>query len=183
MRTNVPEKLISILHAIDETGSQELIRLTILKRWFQHSSRLKSFAVFIAKRAISRSGKAKGKEAELFALSKALLRTINEYEPNIDNNKAKSLLNNLCKYQNDEKRQKWSNVRIIQNKNLYLIEEGIRIYLFDSENISAGYRLAVSYCENYDAKYGNTLNSGSTYKINEIVRFMFNMEAFEEYNS
>jgi hypothetical protein len=71
--TDIPEKIVSILQDIDQFGSQEPTRLTVLKKWFQVSSRVKSFAIFVAKRASSRSGKVKSGEKELFKLSRELL--------------------------------------------------------------------------------------------------------------
>lgn len=84
MRTNIPEKIVSILENVDQFGSQEPSRLTVLKKWFQVPSRLKSFAIFVAKRASSRSGKVKSDEKELFCLSRELLNGIDVAKPSVD---------------------------------------------------------------------------------------------------
>ena len=62
MRTDIPEKLLRIVSDIEDKGPQELTRLTVLKRWFKDPLQLSSFAIFIARRAFSRKGKAKGEE-------------------------------------------------------------------------------------------------------------------------
>jgi hypothetical protein len=61
-----------------------------------------------------------------------------------------------------------------------LIEEGLKIYLGNNTDPSAGYRLAVSYCEHYDPAYGNMLDDKSLFKIEEIIRFMFTYEGLSE---
>jgi hypothetical protein len=67
MFTEVPEKLQRIIDDIGEHGCAELTRLTVLKKWFEHSGRLVSFGVWVAARAASRKGKTKGDAAMLFA--------------------------------------------------------------------------------------------------------------------
>jgi hypothetical protein len=51
IRTNISDKLREIVAAIDQRGSVNLTRLTVLKKWFEASSRLSSFAIFIADQA------------------------------------------------------------------------------------------------------------------------------------
>ena len=46
--------------------------------------------------------------------------------------------------------------------------------------LTAGYRLAPDCWQNHDSRYGNGLNGPSRTKIEEIVRFMFTLEALEE---
>jgi hypothetical protein len=68
-----------------------------------------------------------------------------------------------------------------KNHNLYLIEEGLRIYLGNTTDPSAGYRLAASYCEHDALTYGTMLDDKSLFKIEEIVRFMFTYEGLSEF--
>lgn len=177
MRTNVPEKLLKISLDIKQNGPQNVTRLTVLKSWFSDSDRLASFAVFIAKRASGRKGKSKGDAATLFIDTRNLLKNAKDVRPRISADKAKDLYQKLSNYQKEYKKLKWSSVRIIKNQNLYLIEEGLRIFLWDHSNPYAGYRLAADYCEHYDPTNFNSLDEKSIYKIEEIVRFMFAYEA------
>ena len=60
-----------------------------------------------------------------------------------------------------------------------LVEKAMEITLARDSSPAAGYKLAADYCQNYDPKYGNTLNGPSRTKILEIVRWMFTHEALE----
>jgi len=180
MRTNIPEKLIKIAEEIETTGQANLTRLTVLKKWFEQPHRLASFAIFIAKRACSRKGKTAEETAEFFRDARSLLSQTSLLNPLIARNDAEKLYFRLKDYQNDHKRIGWDSVRIVKNQNLYLIEEGLRIYLWCTNSPRDGYRFAVVHCEHYDPKFGNSLNGPSLTKLHEIVRFMFSIEALED---
>lgn len=180
MRTDVPEKLLRISSDIGEKGPQELMRLTVLKRWFKDPLRLSSFAIFIARRACSRKGKTKFEEATLFKKTSELLQNAPVREPHISADEAKSLFHELSSYQSECQNHGWNTVRILKNHNLYLIEEGLRIYLWNNTDPSAGYRLAVSYCKHYDPAFGTMLDNKSLFKLEEIIRFMLTYEGLSE---
>jgi len=180
LRTDIPEKLLMIASDIEEKGPQNLTRLTVLKRWFKDPIRLGSFAIFIAKRASSRKVKAKDEEAILFKKASTLLKNTQVYNPQICRDEVQSLFQELSSYQDELKRQSWNTIRILKNHNLYLIEEGLRIYLSTNYDASAGYRLATSYCEHYAPAYGAMLDDKSIFKIEEIIRFMFVCEGLSE---
>ena len=180
MRTNIPEKVVSILRHIDQFGSQEPTRLTVLKKWFQVPSRAKSFGIFVANRASGRSGKVKSDEKELFRLSRKLLNGADVVKPSVDKRKARGLHRKLHDFQKEQKRTRWAMIRIIKNWNLFLIEEGLQIYLNSTYDVGAAYKLASDYCRHYDPRYGDTLNLGSRHKLKEIIRFMFTVEALED---
>lgn len=180
MRTNISEKLIGITEEIESTGHASLTRLTVLKRWFAHPHRLAAFAVFIAKRACSRKGKSSPETVKLFREARDLLSKATLLNPMLDRQQAESLYRRLKAFQSEHKRVGWDSVRLVKNRNLYLIEEGLRIYLWCIDSPRDGYRLAVDYCEHYDPRYGNSLNGPSLSKLHEIVRFMFNVEGLED---
>ena len=100
--------------------------------------------------------------------------------PSVDKRKARGLCRKLGTFQKDHKRTRWAVVRIIKNWNLFLVEQGLQIYLDSPNDAAAGYKLASDYCRHYDPRYGSTLNSGSTHKLKEIISFMFAVEAREE---
>lgn len=180
MRTEIPEKIVSILQDVERFGSQEPSRLTVLKKWFQVTSRLKSFAIFVAKRALSHSGKVKSDEKEPFRLSRELLNGVDVVKPSVDKRRAKGLCRKLHDFQKDRGSTRWAVVRIIKNWNLFLVEQGLQIYLDRANDVAAGYKLASDYCRHYDPRYGSTLNSGSKHKLKEVISFMFAVEACEE---
>lgn len=181
MRTNIPEKLIKITEEIEGKGQANLTRLTVMKKWFEHPHRLASFAIFVANRACSRKGKTAAETVELFRDVRTLLANAPLFNPMIARNEAEKLYIRLKDFQNEHTKVGWDSVRMLKNRNLYLIEEGFRIYLWRTDSPSDGYRLAAEFCEHYDSKYGNSLNGPSLTKLNEIVRFMFNIEAMEDW--
>jgi hypothetical protein len=180
MRTHVPEKLISIADQINEGGSVALTKLTVLKKWFERPSRLSSFAIFVASNACSRKGKTARDAAILFREARQLLAELDVYAPNIHRVEAEKLHRRLKEFQNEYKSSSWGQVRLIYNQNLFLVEEGLRIYLWHTDSPSQGYRLAANYCEHYDPRYGNGLNGASYTRIHEIARFMLTFEALEK---
>jgi hypothetical protein len=180
MRTQVPEKLISIADQIKEGGSVALTKLTVLKKWFERPSRLSSFAVFIAEQACSRKGKTTRDATILFLESRQLLAEVDVYTPNIPRVEAEKMHRRLREFQNEYKSSSWGQVRLIYDQNLFLVEEGLRIYLWHTDSPSQGYRLAANYCEHYDPRYGNGLNGTSYIRIHEIARFMLTLEALEK---
>jgi len=180
MRTTIPEKLLTVAAEIKEYGSANLTRLTVLKRWFEPPHRLSSFAIFIAKRASGRKGKSTGEADRLFRKARILLKGTNIFCPEVPKEAAEKLYDHLHAFQNEHKRLRWGTARIIKNHHLFLIEEGLRVYLWHSNLPQEGYRLAANYCKHYDPSYGDCLTGPSYTKIHEIVRFMFTIEALED---
>jgi hypothetical protein len=181
MRTNVPEKLLKIVANIEQTGSAPLTRLTVLKKWLEYPGRLPAFALWVARRAALRKGKSMGETAELFAAAKSWLASVAICRvPPYDQQEAETLHSRLRNFQNDHIRGAWGPVRQIKNMNLLLIEQCLAITLQPQPLPVEGYRLAANYCEHYDPRYGNCLNGPSITKIQELVRFMFDIEAQEQ---
>lgn len=179
METAIPEKLLKIADEIEEHGTANLTKLTVLKKWFEHPDRLSSFAMFIANRASGRKGKTTGEAATLFHDARALIGKLPLFRPEVPRQQAEEFYHRLKNFQNEYDQQQWGPVRIIHNRNLFMVEEGLRIYLWPTNPASDGYHLAAYYCENYDSRYGNSLNGPSRTKILEIMRFMFTVEAME----
>jgi hypothetical protein len=71
-------------------------------------------------------------------------------------------------------------VRIIRDHNLFLIECGLHIYLGHGDVPTEGYRLATNYYENYDPRYGTSLNGPSRRRLEEIIDFIDHVEAREK---
>ena len=180
MRTDIPEKVLKIVDDIDAHGSANLTRLAVLKKWFEKPERLSAFAVWIAARATSRKGKTGGEAAELFREAKRLLVGADRCRPKLNRQAVETLHDKLQNFQNEYQNQRWGPVRIIHNWNLMLIEHALAIYLWHADCPPDGYKLAADYCQNYDSRYGNGLSGPSQTKIEEIVRFMFTIEALED---
>jgi hypothetical protein len=180
MLTDIPEKLLKISDEIAARGNANLTRLTVLKKWFDDPGRLPSFAIWVASRASSRKGRTNGEVVKLFRQARALLARVSPYAPKRDRKLAKVLHDRLQTFQNEYKNQHWGPVRIIHNWDLMLVERALAIYLWHSDSPAHGYKLAADYCQHYDSHYGNGLNGPSRTKIEEIVRFMYTLEAMQE---
>jgi hypothetical protein len=176
LKLSVPDKILSIIDSIHENGSQELTRLTVLKKWFQDPNRLSAFSIFIAKRVVHRNQKSQGDAGKLFQEARELLAPVDELNPTISEQQIEKVCDSLHEYQNDTKKLKWARVRIIKVNDLFIIEEAFKILLWDLGNPSSGYRLAAKYCENYDPSYGNNLNKGSVKALKEIANFIMRYE-------
>jgi hypothetical protein len=180
MPQTVLEKLLIIADEIKEGGSVPLTRLTVLKKWFeQNPRRLSSFTILVANRASMRKGGTSGEAAKLFREARALLKVAELFDPQISIDSARKLHGRLHAFQDEYKRLQWGPVRIIRNHDLFLVEEGLRIYQLQTNSPSDGYRLAARVCEHYDPKYGNGLNGPSYLRIKEIASFMVKIEVSE----
>jgi hypothetical protein len=183
MRNQVPEKLLAIVADINTHGSANLTRLTVMKKWFEGKGRLPAFGLWVARRAASRKGKTKAEAGVLLNDARALLGTTSTREDflrPVDKAAARDLHDRARDFQNEYEDQRWARVRIVHCWQLLLVEKGLALYLGQKNTPSDGYQLAANYCENYDPKYGTTLNGPSKTKLMEIARFMFTLEALEE---
>ncbi|MBI1783656.1 hypothetical protein HYR69_00805 [Candidatus Sumerlaeota bacterium] len=180
MFTEIPDKLLLIVDEIDEKGHAPLTKLTVLKKWFKHPGRLGTFALWVGARATSRKGKTKGEAGNLFKQARALLVRQHPVFPKVDRKTAEKLHDNLKLFQNQYEKQRWGPVRIVKNWNLFLVEQGLAVWLWHTNSPADGYKLASDYCRHYDSAYGTDLNGPSRAKIMELVRFMFTVEALED---
>jgi len=183
MRTAVPAKIQKIITDIDTQGNVSLMRLTVLKKWFEHPGRLSAFGLWIAQQAADRKDKTKGEAGTLLAEARALLgsaaTTESLYQP-IDRAAAKSLHDRAREFHNEFQNQQWGPVRIIHCWPLLLVEEGLALHLDRAVTPSDGYKLAADWAQNYDSHYGNGLNGPTRTKLEQLVRFMYTVEAREE---
>src|SRR6516164_5767675 len=147
-RTTISDKLREVAAEIEQRGSARLTRLTVLKKWFEVPSHLSSFAIFIADQASRR--KTTKEASELICKARVLVAGVDVFAPKIARAAATSLYASLQAFQNEQRNVPWGAVRIIRDHNLFLIECGLGIYLRHGDVPTEGYRLAASYCENYD---------------------------------
>lgn len=76
MALTIHQKLGAILAQIDRNGSAELVRLTVLKTWFDKPGRLIAFALWMAQQATTGKPPASETEAALLAQVRDLLAEI-----------------------------------------------------------------------------------------------------------
>ncbi len=183
MCTAVPEKILKIIEDIDTQGNVPLTRLTVLKKWFEGPGRLPAFGLWIARRASGRKGKTKDGAGDLLNETRALLGSAATRESlflQIDRAAAQSLHDRARDFQNEFQKQQWGPVRIVHCWPLLLVEEGLALHLDHAATPSDGYKLAADWAQHYDPRHGNGLNGPSRGKLDELVRFMFNLEAQED---
>ena len=94
--------------------------------------------------------------------------------------KARGLLERARSYQCEFRNQQWGPVRVIDCWPLLLVESGLVIHLRETDAPSDGYKLAADWAQHFDSRYGNGLNGPSRGKLQELVRFMFAVEALED---
>jgi hypothetical protein len=181
----VPEKLLKVADEIAEGGSANLTRLTVLKKWFDGPlgpSRMRAFGAWMAQRAIVNGLKAADDEvAPLFKEARSALRGCDRFPRKFspaEQEKLRTVHNHLRDFQDTYRRIQWGAVRQIENWQLFLVESGLALLMRHSYP-SEAYRLAASYCENYDSRYFNGLNGPSSDRILDIARFVRRMEAAE----
>jgi len=183
MRTAIPEKILRIVHDLDTEGNASLTRLTVLKKWFEHPGRLSAFGLWIARRAAGRKGKTKAEAGALLNETRALLGTASTRESlfqQIDQQAAARLHARARAFHNEFQHQQWGPVRVIHCWPLLLVEEGLALHLGLDQHPSAGYKLAADWTKHYDSRYGDGLNGPSRGKLQELMRFMFALEALED---
>lgn len=183
MRTAVPEKILAIIDEIDIGGNAPLTRLTVLKKWFERSGRLSMFGLWVARRAAGRKGKTKGVHGALLLEASRLLgpaSTRESFFAQPDRRTAEDLHDRARASQAEFKQQAWGPARVVTCWPLFLVEQGLAIYLWHADSPSHGHKLAIDWAQNHDTRQGAGLNGPSRGKLDELVRFMFTVESLED---
>jgi hypothetical protein len=177
---NISHKLQKIISDIKTTGSANLTRLTVLKKWFETKSRLASFGIFIADQASRRAHDGTQEVTELFREAREILADVDVFKPNMPRTRATALHSRLNGFQNERREIKWASVRLLHDNNMFLVESGLALYLWHGDSPAEGYRLAANYCEHYDPRHGNGLNGPSVDRIKEIAGFVLAIVSQEQ---
>ncbi|MFT7116408.1 MAG: hypothetical protein ACI9I0_001620 [Rhodoferax sp.] len=86
------DMLLKITREIAESGSAFVMRLTVLKKWFEQDPKcLPTFVIFIARQALADKGKISRDVAVLFCEAGKLLKAAQMYDLEIDRNAAQKL--------------------------------------------------------------------------------------------
>lgn len=178
MALTIHQKLASIVEEIDREGFTELVRLSVLKKWFDKPGRLIAFALWIAEQATRGEAPASEPEASLLAQVRALLAEL-PARGDLNPRAMRELHGQLEAFQPDYRSRKWGQVRLIYSQALMLVEEAFTICLLHPDDPSLGYKLAADYCGHYDARYGRNLSGPSRDRIREIAEFVARREADE----
>lgn len=178
MALTIQRKLASIVEEIDREGFAELVRLTVLKKWFNEPGRLTAFALWIAEQATTGEAPASEPETALLAQVRALLVDL-PARGDLNPQAMRELHGRLEAFQPDYRSLNWGRVRLVNSKALMLIEDALTNCLRHQDNPTFGYKLAADYCGHYDASYGRNLNGPSRDRVQEIAAFVARREADE----
>jgi hypothetical protein len=178
MALTIHQKLASIVEEIDRKGFAELVRLTVLKKWFEPPGRHRAFALWIAGRAAHIDEPASEAEASLLAEARAFLADIQSHGE-LNPPRMRQFQERLTAFQPDYTQLTWGPVRVVHSKRLMMIEDALAICLWHPDDPRYGYRLAAYYCEHYDARHGNNLNGPSRDRVLEIASFVARREVDE----
>ena len=178
MLTTTADKLTAVIAQIAAQGNAEVLRLTVLKKWFERPGRLQAFALWVAWRALEQGRAAEAPDSDLFAEAEMLLLHRGP-GGRLYRDAAERLHRRLQSFQNTYKRFKWGSVRIVRDANLMLIEDALTLYLWHPDAPTLGYRLAVDFAAHYDPHFGNGLNGPSRDRLQELIDFVRHREALE----
>ena len=177
MSSSVQQQLAAIIAEIDRTGHADVLRLTVLKKWFRQPGRLAAFGLWVARRAAARGALSDGVAAELLGQAHALLTEPGLPGPRPDWSATETLYRRSCAFQDEIERQAWGPVRMIRDWDLLLVEQGLALYLGHCDSPTDGYRLAVDDCANYDPRYGTDLNGPSRDRLEALLMYVTAVEA------
>jgi hypothetical protein len=177
MATSLQHKLAAIIAEIDRTGHADVLRLTVLKKWFRQPGRLAAFGLWVARRSAARGALSEGVGAELLGQAHALLAEPGLPGPRPDWGATETLYRRSRVFQDQLERQAWGPVRMIRNWDLLLVEEGLALYLGHCDSPTDGYRLAVDDCAHYDPHYGTDLNGPSRDRLEVLLAYVTAIEA------
>jgi hypothetical protein len=178
MPTPTADKLTAVIAQVAAEGNADVLRLTVLKKWFQRPGRLQAFALWVAWRALEQGRAAEAPASDLFAEAEMLLLRRGP-GGRLYRDAAERLHRRLQSFQDTYKRLKWGSVRIVRDANLMLIEDALMLYLWHPDAPTLGYRLAVDFAAHYDPHFGNGLNGPSLGRLQDLVDFVRGREALE----
>ena len=157
-----------------------ITRLTVIKYLCKDSLAMCGYALEIAKKTKTRI-EYKENEKDIkktVNLSLKIMNSImkqskeqNSLEINADDEKQiQRLLSAFCSYQNDRKRVHWSDVRLIKNWQILIIEDALNCFEY-SEEPRKGYELTRIYTEKYDPSFGTGLIPKSKELLLDVTRY------------
>ena len=178
------ERLSQIAEDLRAGGSFPVTRLTTLKSLCADRAACQAFALHIAKLAQQKLD-AWDKPDHIdpsrwlrfkHVVVNALIDLERACEEGIEQHRAELLghLQELKSLQDTYENQRWGPVRIISNSETLVVEYAVECFLSMSQAPHCSYRLARTYAEDYDSRFGDGLVPKSAPMVEEIARFWNN---------
>lgn len=172
IKTTIEHKLIALAGEIESTGFANTTRLTVVKKWCQEPARLKALAVFIAKSTLANKATSMhGRERELWVHSQDLFAYADPTVDQISYAEAEALMTQLVEFQSEYRHDRWGAIRIINSKELLVIERAIGIVLEPSRPES-GYKLVAEHLSSYNSTHGPGLYPECLKELYALAHFV-----------
>ena len=163
-----------IVSEIEKKRYFRVTKLTVIKKWFNTEHKIKCFCIFMAKIIFSqlRNAKKLDNDTQIEALLEETAILLSEATEDVMNEKiGRPLVQSLYEYQCDIKKYKWSNIRLIHNPVLCLLETCLDIF-FNTPDERYVYRFISQYCSKYDPSCAYDLIAKSVRCIKNIIDFV-----------
>ena len=172
-------KLAQIARELSEGANFSITRLTTLKSLCEDPEVTVYFAVYLARHTSRRankrsnSGRLSKDEShnELITRSVERLGRYVERPSDPEREALREVLRELESVNNEYESIPYGMVRIIQDKNVLIVEDAVRCVLSAYSAPSQAYHLARDYAERYDPRYGTGLIPDSAPLVMDIVDF------------
>ncbi|CAN5884702.1 hypothetical protein BH18ACT11_BH18ACT11_10690 [soil metagenome] len=172
-------KLARIARDLSEGANFSITRLTSLKSLCEDPEVTAHFAVYLARHTSRRanersnSGHLRKDEShnELITRSVERLGRYVERPSDPEREALREVLRELESVNNEYKSIPYGMVRIIQDKNVLIVEDAVQCVLSPYTAPSQAYHLARDYAERYDPRYGTGLIPESAPLVMDIVDF------------
>jgi hypothetical protein len=166
-------KLTDLAPALRQGNDFPVTRLTTIKSLCAEPQAVAAFALFLARRIQSKMRQ--GQTPERYR--NLVDRAVKELKPYLTDptEERKERLSSLCREmeaeQNDYEKIGWNMVRMLNSRDLVVVEESLKSVLRSYEAGIWAYQAAKDYTEKYDARYGTGLIPSSAPMVEEIAGF------------
>ena len=154
-----------------------ITRLTMLKSLYSDPDAAQ-FALYIAKKtqqAMKRPGRSRSRKQQRYQrlVGKAVCGMTSYLKKPTDEEKSSlhELLSEIRSVQDRYEHQRWGLVRIIESRELLVVETALECVLHPWASSDLGYRLARRYAERYSPRYTNGLIPESAPFVEDIAEF------------
>lgn len=155
-----------------------ITRLTLLKEFCNDAQAAAQFALHLAKKTqqamLASQQSSSEKKRQYLRLIRNAVGAMAAYLRQPSKKTAASLTEILSEAQNAQNRfehQQWGPVRIIESRELLIVETALKCLLQSWESSDLGYRVARQYAERYNPRYGTGLIPESASMVEDITEF------------